>query len=157
MMSLYHEHLEAPFGEPVMQLDGASGTRFTAMYLAKVGQMLLQDGAYGPHRFYSPGFVRELFPKKAAQYAPKLDDAKLENGIGLVWTTDPEGPRENGVLGSNVVGHGAATGVFFRVALDHDLVIVVGRSEHGGWGSNEAWGDKLAAKVAENIVREKRP
>jgi hypothetical protein len=119
--------------------------------------MLLQDGAYGPHRFYSPGFVRELFPKKAAQYAPKLDDAKLENGIGLVWTTDPEGPRENGVLGPNVVGHGAATGVFFRVALDHDLVIVVGRSEHGGWGSNEAWGDKLAAKVAENIVREKRP
>jgi CubicO group peptidase (beta-lactamase class C family) len=157
MMSLYHENLEAPFGEPVMQLDGGSGTRFSAMYLAKVGQMLIQDGSYGPHRFYSPGFVRELFPKKAAPYAPKLDDPKLENGIGLIWTTDPDGPRETGVLGPNVVGHGAASGVFFRVALDHELVIVVGRSKHSGWGSNEAWGDKLAAKVAENIVREKRP
>jgi CubicO group peptidase (beta-lactamase class C family) len=157
MMSLYHEHLEAPFGEPVMQLDGGSGTRFSAMYLAKVGQMLLQDGAYGAHRFYSPGFIRELFPKQAAKYAPRLDDKKLENGIGLIWTTDPDGPRENGVLGPNVVGHGAATGVFFRVAFDHELVIVVGRNEHGGFGANELWGDKLAAKVAENIVREKRP
>lgn len=157
MMSLYHEHLEAPFDEPVMQLDGGSGTRFSAMYLAKVGQMLLQDGRYGPYRFYSPGFVGELFPKRAAAYAKKLRDEKLESGIGLVWSTDPDGPRERGVLGPNVIGHGAASGVFFRVALDHELVIVVGRSEHSGWGSNEAWGDKLAALVAENLVREPRP
>jgi CubicO group peptidase (beta-lactamase class C family) len=156
MMSLYYENLQAPFGEPVVQYDGGSGSRFSAMYLAKVGQMLLQDGKYGRHRFFSPGFVRELLPKNAARYAPRLDDRKLETGIGLVWMTDPDGPRENGVLGPNVIGHGAASGVFWRIALDHDLVIVVGRNEHSGWGSNEAWGDKLAAKVAENLISERR-
>lgn len=149
---LLHEHLMAPFGEPVVQLDGGSGTRFSAMYLAKVGQMIVQDGKYGQKQFYSPGFLREVLPKNAAQYAPELSDKKLESGIGLTWMPNPSGPREQGVLGPNVVGHGAASGIFWRIALDQELVAVVGRSEfQGGWSANEAWGDRLAVKLAENI------
>ena len=80
---LLEDQLQAPFEEPVVQDDLGVGTRFTALYLAKVGQMLIQDSEYGRHRFFRPGFVRELWPRRVADFAPALNDATLENGIGL--------------------------------------------------------------------------
>jgi CubicO group peptidase (beta-lactamase class C family) len=45
VIALLYEQFQRPFAEPVSQFDLGTGTRFTAMYLAKVGQMILQDGA----------------------------------------------------------------------------------------------------------------
>jgi CubicO group peptidase (beta-lactamase class C family) len=83
---LLYENVQKPFGEPVTQLDLGFGDRFTVRYLAEVGQMLLQDGAYGGQRLYSPGFLAQLLPQRVAAHAPGFPDEKLEWGIGQTWT-----------------------------------------------------------------------
>ncbi len=149
---LLHENLQKPFAEDVSQLDLGAGDAFNTMYLAKLGQMLLQDGAYGDHRLYSAGFLPKLWPQRIADHAPDVPDKSAEWGIGFTWMTGP-GERAQAPLGPNVVGHGAASGSVWRIALDHQLVIVVGRNEFDGWGDNEAWVEKLVARVAENLQR----
>lgn len=149
---LLHESLQRPFGEDVTQFDLGAGDAFNVMYLAKVGQMLVQDGAYGDQRLYSPGFLPKLWPQRIADHAPEIPDKNAEWGIGFTWMTGP-GERAKSPLGPNVVGHGAASGCVWRIALDHQLVMVVGRNEFNNWGENEAWGEKLTARVAENLQR----
>jgi CubicO group peptidase (beta-lactamase class C family) len=148
---LLYEQLQRPFAEPVTQFDLGAGAEFTAMYLAKLGQMLMQDGAYGEHRFYQPGFVKRLWPEAISKYAPDFEDKAVESGIGLTWMIDPPGPREQGVLGPNVVGHGAASGVLWRIAADHDLVIVVGRNGFKNGADNQRFGSKLVEAVARGL------
>jgi CubicO group peptidase (beta-lactamase class C family) len=149
---LVYEDLEKPFGEPVHQLDLGFGGAFTAGYLAKVGQMILQDGRYGRYRFFSPGFLASLRPKRIIESAPGLDDAAIEAGIGLAWMIDPPGPRARGVLGPNVVGHGASSGVTWRIDPDHDLVIVVGRDGFKDSKTTDEWQTKLVTAIAQGLA-----
>jgi CubicO group peptidase (beta-lactamase class C family) len=148
---LLYENMQRPFAEPVSQLDLGFGDAFTAMYLAKIGQMILQDGSYGMYRFFSPGFLVSLRPRRIADFTPELDDTKVEAGIGLAFMTDPPGPRDQGVLGPNVLGHGASSGAIWRIDPDHDLVIVVGRSGFNDGPQNAVWATKLAAAVADGL------
>jgi CubicO group peptidase (beta-lactamase class C family) len=148
---LLYEQMQKPFGEPVTQFDLGFGDSFTAMYLAKVGQMILQDGRYGANRFYRPGFLAELRPQRVADFAPDFKDPKLEWGIGFTWMPDPPGPREKGVLGLNVIGHGASSGVTYRIDKDHELVVVVGRNAFKDSHTNEVWATKLAQVLAGGI------
>lgn len=158
MWRLLYENVQKPFGENVTQFDLGFGDRFTARYVAKVGQMLLQDGSYGKHRFYSPGFVQKLRPERVAAHAPGFADKELEWGIGQTWMIDPpSGPREQGVLGPNVFGHGAASGSIFRVDPDHQLVVVIGRNEHKGWGENERFAAMFMKALAEGLLEDKKP
>jgi CubicO group peptidase (beta-lactamase class C family) len=149
---LLHENLQRPFAEDVTQFDLGAGDAFNAMYLAKVGQMLIQDGAYGAHRLYSPGFLPHLLPRRIADHAPEVADKNAEWGIGLTWMTGP-GERAKSPLGPNVVGHGAASGTVWRIALDHQLVAVVGRYEFKDGGEHEAWTEKLMTRLAEDLQR----
>ena len=148
---LLYEQSQAPYGETVSQFDLGFGDRFTALYLAKIGQMFLQDGAYGPYRLFTPGFVKSLYPRPIGSTAPRLANPEIETGIGLTWMIDPPGDRARGVLGPNVLGHGAGSGTMWRVALDHDLVIVVGRNQFKDGGQNEQWCTKLATVVAAGL------
>jgi CubicO group peptidase (beta-lactamase class C family) len=154
---LLSENLQQPFGEPVTQFDLGFGSRFTARYLAKVGQMLLQDGRYGAQRFYSPGFLARLRPERVAAHAPGFPDTELEWGIGQTWTPDPAtGKRENGVLGPNVFGHGAASGTIFRVDPDHQLVVVIGRDAAKSGGDNERFAARFMEALANGLASGKK-
>jgi CubicO group peptidase (beta-lactamase class C family) len=149
---LLYEGMIQPFGEPVHQLDLGFGGAFTAMYLAEVGQMVLQDGAYGHHRFFRPGFLASLRPRRIVDSAPELDDPSAEAGIGLAWMIDPHGPRGNGVLGPNVIGHGASSGATWRIDPDHEIVVVVGRDGFKDAQTEERWQTKLVSAVAAGIT-----
>jgi CubicO group peptidase (beta-lactamase class C family) len=150
---LLYENLQKPFGEPVTQFDLGFGARFTARYLGKLGQMLLQDGQYGTYRFYSPGFLAQLRPERVAVHAPGFPDEKLEWGIGQVWMPDPSSEgREQGVLGPNVIGHGAASGSVFRVDPDHRLVIVIGRDRFRDSAENERFTARFMQTLAAGLV-----
>jgi CubicO group peptidase (beta-lactamase class C family) len=149
---LLYEQMEAPFGEPVSQLDLGCCGSFTAMYLAKVGQMILQDGRYGPFEFFKPGFLEALRPKRIADFAPDVEDKKKEAGIGIEWMADPPGPREKGALGPEVIGHGAASGTAWRVDGAHQLVVVIGRDGYRDWHANEEWTTKFVKSLAESLV-----
>jgi CubicO group peptidase (beta-lactamase class C family) len=156
MWRLLYENVQKPFGEPVAQFDLGFGDRFTARYLAEVGQMLLQDGAYGNQRLYSPGFLAQLLPQRVAAHAPGFPDEKLEWGIGQTWAPDsPDGSREKAVLGPNVFGHGAASGSIFRVDREHQLVVVIGRNAHKDGPSNERLAAKFISSLAEGLKEPK--
>ena len=150
---LLYEHVQKPFGEPVTQFDLGVGDSFTAMYLAKIGQMFIQDGAYGSYRLFSPGFVKSLYPRPIANTAPKLINKEIETGIGLTWMIDPPGDRDRGVLGPNVLGHGSGSGTMWRVDLDDQLIIVVGRNSYTDAAANDEWITKFATAVAEQIEK----
>jgi CubicO group peptidase (beta-lactamase class C family) len=149
---LLYEGMIEPFGEPVHQLDLGFGGAFTAKYLAEVGQMVLQDGAYGRHRFFRPGFLASLRPRPIAESVPTIDDRSAEAGIGFSWMIDPHGARQAGVLGPNVIGHGASSGVTWRIDPDHDVVIVVGRDGFKDTSTEDTWQTKLVAAVATGIT-----
>ena len=150
---LLYEQSQAPYGEMVTQFDLGFGDGFTALYLGKVGQMFLQDGAYGSYRLFTPGFVKSLYPRPIGDSAPRLVNQEIETGIGLTWMVDPPGDREHGVLGPNVLGHGSGSGTMWRVGLDHDLVIVVGRNQFKDGGENDQWITRFATAVAEGLVK----
>jgi CubicO group peptidase (beta-lactamase class C family) len=145
---LLYENMEKPFDEPVDQLDLGFGDSFTAMYLAKVGQMILQDGRYGPYAFFKSGFLSSLLPRRIAEFVPDLDDKTIESGVGFFWMTDPPGPRDGGLLGPNVIGHGASSGAVWRVDPDHGVIIVVGRNGFADGPTNQMWTTKLVGVVA---------
>jgi len=149
---LLESHLFEPLGEPVRQYDLGSGNVYTALYLAKLGQMMLQDGRYGRYKFFEPGFVAALRPRRISEHTPGLDDRLAESGIGQAWMSDPPGPREQGVLGPNVFGHGAASGSVWRVDPDHELLIVVGRDAFSDYRKNDAWSAKLAETLATSFA-----
>lgn len=146
-----YEALFKPLDEPVTQFDNGFGHHFTARFLGKVGQMLLQDGRYGKHRIFSPGFVRRLMPQRIADTVPIFPDKTMEWGIGLTWMSDPEGPRENGALGPNVFGHGSASASVWRVAPDHDLVVVIGRNAYKDYAGTGAWAAKFMAILRDGM------
>lgn len=149
---LLYENVQKPFGEPVTQFDLGFGDRFSARYLGEVGQMLLQDGSYGGHRFFSPGFLPRLLPEKVAAHTPGFPDEKLEWGIGQTWTPDPSsGPREQGALGPDVFGHGAASGSVFRVDRAHQLVVVIGRDGFKTRGDNERLAAEFMRALAQGL------
>ncbi|MFB3895722.1 MAG: serine hydrolase domain-containing protein [bacterium] len=148
---LLYENMEKPFDEPVRQVDLGFGGGFTGLYLAKVGQMILQDGNYGKYQFYTPGFIKSLYPKRVADFAPDLNDKNLEWGIGLTWMPDAAESREKGVLGPNVIGHGSASNSAWRVDPDHNLVIVIGRNAFKDWNATNHWVAKFATIVAEGL------
>ncbi|MDP9000137.1 MAG: serine hydrolase [Myxococcota bacterium] len=149
---LLYEHMEKPFDEPVRQMDLGFGDVFTAMYLAKVGQMVLQDGRYGRYRFFRPGFLETLRPRRIADFAPGLDDPEIEAGIGLAWMPDPPGPRARGVLGPNVLGHGASSGAIWRIDPAHEAIVVVGRDGYRQASANDAWATKFVEALADAFV-----
>ncbi len=148
---LLYENMQAPFDPSAQQLDMGFGQAFSALYLARVGQMVLQDGAYAGRRYYSPGFLQKLWPRPISESVEGFE-ADTEWGIGMEWMIDPEGPREENALGPHVIGHGAASGSVWRIAPDHDLVLVVGRSGYAGaWGDNERRIDRFVVGVAEAL------
>ena len=148
---LLYENVQKPFGENVTQFDLGFGDQFSAMFLAKVGQMILQDGKYGSFQLFKPGFLETMRPRKIIEFAPQLDDPKIESGIGFAWMIDPSGPREKGVLGPNVIGHGAASGVTWRIDRDHDLVVVVGRNGFKDYRTSDEWQTKFVKTLAEGL------
>jgi CubicO group peptidase (beta-lactamase class C family) len=154
IVQLLYEQMQKSFGEDVTQYDLGFGDAFNAMYLAKVGQMLLQDGKYGRHPFFKPGLVEKLVPKRVADTMPEAEDKQLEWGIGFEWMIDPPDAKRNkggGVLGPNVFGHGAASASVWRIAPDHDLVVVIGRNEFKTWNGTAEWAAKFMTVLAEGM------
>jgi hypothetical protein len=114
--------------------------------------MILQDGKYGRYQFYKPGMVQKLFPKRFAEFAPDATNKTFERGIGLSWMMDPPGARDKGVLGPNVIGHGSASNSVLRVALDHELVVVIGRNRANDRNQNNIWVTKFMKILADGML-----
>ncbi|SVE52964.1 uncharacterized protein METZ01_LOCUS505818, partial [marine metagenome] len=97
--------------------DGLS----TPLDLARIGQLLLNKGAYGDFRFFEYEAYQAILPRPLDQVIP---GTWRKYGLGTVFFTE-EG------LGEGTFGQGAASSTIFRVDPENDLVIVVTRWQEG--------------------------
>lgn len=116
----YHRHLLEPLGCKHTTVRGTFGDAMsTPMDIARIGQMILNGGAYGSHRFLSARSIEELHPSSLQPILGYQTRAKF--GIG---TMPSKGP---GVC-EDAFGHGAASAATFIIDPKKDLVIVMTRN-----------------------------
>ena len=103
-------HLLEPLGMTNTDvICSAHGDRSIPMDYARLGQMLLNRGAYGNMRFFSPETFQKMMPGSGVWAV---------RGMGCV-------SMSGSGLGPGAFGHGAAHSGVFRVDPAHDLLIVV--------------------------------
>jgi CubicO group peptidase (beta-lactamase class C family) len=130
---IMHENLYQPLGMTHTVLDDmASCSTSTPMDVARLGQLILNGGAYGDKRFFSPETLSRLLPCELNPYFPAI---QKNWGIGMTWmnTEDPDAQTTGRphLFSSRVVGHGAASSAVFRVDLENRLIIVQTRNQAG--------------------------
>jgi len=111
-----------------------SGEPFIVL-VARIGQLLLNKGAYGELEFFSPQTFDAILPKSLNRYYPGIEK---EWGMGItpMRQRHPDAgknglPEDATILSKNVIGHGSATSAILRVDLDNDLVIAQSRRRAG--------------------------
>ncbi|MDA0989724.1 MAG: serine hydrolase [Verrucomicrobia bacterium] len=127
---LMQENLLEPLGAIHTRTDDfACCSEASAEDLARLGQLILNGGAYGQYEFFAPETFAELLPRPLRPYYPNVD---AEWGIGLTWMRmdDPENPGQT-LLSPNTIGHGAASSAILRVDLDQKLVVAQSRQAAG--------------------------
>jgi len=134
---LMRENLFDPLGmsHTTLEEDLGFSCFSTAVDFAKLGQLLLNRGAYGDLTFFSAETFEQLLPQPLTRYYPGLDK---EWGIGITWMRQPHPdagkngvPSDATILSRNTIGHGSATAAILRVDLDNELVISQTRRRAG--------------------------
>jgi len=100
----------------------AWGAWSTAGDIARVGQMLLNRGAYGRHRFFREETFAQLLPRPLSE--------TIGEGVGGVYGLGSTYYTDDG-LGKGTFGHSAASGATLRIDPENELVIVITRNEGG--------------------------
>lgn len=150
---LMRQNLFDPLETTIVEPDLGFSSDATAWDIAKVAQVLANRGSYGDYEFFSEETFRKFLPTKLAPYMPRLGDKNLEWGYAVSWMPDPDGPREKGELGPNVIGHGSASSSIFRVDLDSGLVVVMGRYGVGNAAKYDEYRAKTMRLLREAVVR----
>lgn len=142
--AFYKRHLLGPLGCTHTDVtDTSGGARSVPMDIAKIGQMLLNRGAYGDMRFFSPETFRKMLPAKLTKVLGP--DAQIEWGIGCTWFTG-EG------LGAGTFGHGAASSATLRIDPTNNLVVVMTRNTAGA--NFDKYHRQFVAAIAESLPAE---
>jgi len=117
--------------------DVCHGAEATAFDVAKLGQMLLNQGAYGNTRFFSKETFHEMLPTKIHEHWPQAQ-FDLPWGMGLTYFNerDPDAgkngvPANKTLLSKATFCHGAASGAVLRVDPVNDVVVTVVRTQQG--------------------------
>jgi len=138
VLRLMKEYLFVPLGmDHSRSSDVCHGAECTALDVAKLGQMLLNQGVYGNTRFFSRGTFQQMLPTPIRAHWPhaKFD---LPWGMGLTYfkERDPKAgqegvPLNKTLLSSKTFCHGAASGAVLRVDPVNDIVVTVVRTKQG--------------------------
>lgn len=139
MPRLFRDHLFEPLefkNAKVVELG--SGVHLRAIDLARLGQVILNRGRYGNYILYREQSADLFLPVPYETYFPGLAPNTGDYGLGIRMASEPHphagenGIPEDAVIPSpRTVGHGAFGGSIFRVDLEHDIVITMGRFSSG--------------------------
>jgi CubicO group peptidase (beta-lactamase class C family) len=122
--TFFVNHLLEPLGcEHTDVLDTSATARSVPLDIAKIGQMLLNQGAYGHMRFFSEETFEKMMPEKLTELLGPAGEG-IEWGIGVVWM-NVKG------FGEKTFGHGAASAATLLIDPDNKLVIVMTRDSAG--------------------------
>jgi CubicO group peptidase (beta-lactamase class C family) len=120
---LYQNHLFKPLGCTQSRAEySAYGTSSVALDLARIGQMLLNGGAYGDQRFFRPETLAQMMPVAGKDRIG--DDKTIRWGVGIKQF-DSDG------LSDKAFGHGGGSGSFLVIDPQHELVIAHTRLSEG--------------------------
>jgi CubicO group peptidase (beta-lactamase class C family) len=120
---LYREHLFRPLGCTQMRAELSSfGSLGTAPELARIGQMMLNGGAYGDRRFFRPQTLARMLPVPGKDRIG--DDKSIRWGVGIKQ-------MDNDGLSERAFGHSGATGSFLVIDPQRELVIACARMTEG--------------------------
>jgi CubicO group peptidase (beta-lactamase class C family) len=117
--------------------DVCHGAECTALDVAKLGQMPLNQGAYGNTRFFSSETFRQMLPSRMREHWPqsKFD---IPWGMGLTYFREknPQAglngmPADKTLLSKMTFCHGAASGAVLRVDPVNEVVVTVVRTRQG--------------------------
>lgn len=137
----YRDHLLTPLGCTRTRVTNNSwDAASTPMEIARIGQMLLNRGAYGDLRFFGEETFARMMPERLTRVLGP--EAQTEWGIGAVWYKEPG-------LGAGTFGHGAASSATLRIDPAHDLVIVMTRNAAGS--HFEEYHPRFLAAVVEGL------
>lgn len=119
----YRNHLLGPLGCANTDIPNASsGASSVPLDMARIGQMLLNKGAYGRMRFFSEETFKEFLPQKLTKTLGP--DTGIIYGIGTRWFGEAG-------LGEGAFGHAAASSATIRIVPAHDMVICMTRNSAG--------------------------
>ncbi len=119
----YLHHLLEPLGCNRTYSGNACGdARSIPLDMARIGQMLLQKGAYGEKRFFSEETFEQMLPRNLEYILGTK--TPVVYGIGT-------SPFDGEGLGEGSFAHGAASAATMRIDPENDLVIVMTRNEAG--------------------------
>jgi len=143
---LYMKHLIEPMGLTITQADGTSGGAVsTAMDLAKVGQMMLNGGAYGDKRYLKPETIKKMQPIPGHdRWDPPGKEIRWGIGIKQV---------DSIALSDQAYGHSGASGTALVLDPKYDLVLAMTRFEEGPMSYKEFLKrkDRLFKAVVDSI------
>ena len=132
---LFERHLFGPLAMKNARIDNlGSGIHLRAIDLARLGQLLLNQGRYGDAEFFTPATFEELLPRSYAELFPEIDAGdRRDYGLGLYWRTETgQGEHSDRPLPSpRTLGHGSFSGCLFRADLAHQMVVAMGRFQSG--------------------------
>ncbi len=157
---LFEEHLFRPLAMRNASMTGlGTGAELRAVDLARLGQVILNAGAYGEHTFFRPETLEQFLPQAYEARFPGFAPRERDYGLGIRSASEPH-PRAGAegvapdavVLGPRTLGHGAFSGSIFRVDPDTETIVAAGRfapGENHGQHLRE-----LLALVADAVRRE---
>jgi CubicO group peptidase (beta-lactamase class C family) len=147
----YKRHLLDPLGCEHTDVAGTHGDAMSVpLDMARIGQMLLNRGAYGSMLFFSEQTFGKMLPPapSPAEGGVAHEDPQWM-GIGA-WWMNGRYPGFSG-LSARAFGHAAGSGATFLVEPERDLVIVMTRNgqdrDHAEW--QQRFLDAIHAGVAE--------
>jgi CubicO group peptidase (beta-lactamase class C family) len=162
VLHLIKDHLFIPLGMSHSRIsDVCHGSECTALDVAKFGQMLLNQGAYGDTRFFSKETFQKMLPVKLRAYWPnsKFD---IPWGMGLTCFTerDPRAgkdgvPNNKTLLSRKTFCHGAASGAVLRVDPENEVVVTLVREKNMEGEAYNANLAKFLLAVDEGIINRK--
>jgi CubicO group peptidase (beta-lactamase class C family) len=134
----YKKHLLDPLGCTNTEVSGTHADAYSVpLDIAKFGQMLLNRGAYGRHRFFSEDTFQQMLPRKlTVELGPS---ATKTFGFGL----DGE---------ANKFGHGAASAATFSVDVRRNLVVIMTRNKIGK--NQDKYNGKFWAAIHAGLIEE---
>ncbi len=113
----FQHHLLGPLGCQGTEVSGTHADAFSVpLDMAKFGQLLLNEGAYGDLRFFRAESFRKMLPERLTTLLGP--ETTKTFGFGLDGS-----PRQ--------FGHGAASAATFQVNVDDDLVVIMTRNKMG--------------------------
>ncbi|WP_395752834.1 serine hydrolase domain-containing protein [Prosthecobacter sp.] len=163
VLRLLKENLFIPMGMTRSRAsDVCHGGECTALDVAKFGQMLLNQGAYGDTRFFSRETFQKMLPARLKSYWPaaKFD---IPWGMGLTYFNerDPRAgtdgiPADKTLLSRKTFCHGAASGAVLRIDPENEVVVTLVREKNLEGDAYKTRLAKFLLAVDEGIV-ERRP